>query len=230
LAKLNQGPFVVSYFGHGSVEVWDGLLSSDAAAALTNARSSIYVSMNCLNGFFHDLYTESLAEALLKAPGGGAVAVWASSTLTSFEPQAVLNREFLKRLTRTSLGEAATAAKQAIADADARRTWILFGDPTLFGTPQGTAPDAAAGGPDGPAQAEGGVADGPAQAEADGPAQAAAGVADGPSSDRKPDASRATSGGGCSCDAAEDKGLSSPLCGLAVFGLLAFGRRRARSV
>ena len=26
--------------------------------------------MNCLNGFFHDLYTTSLAESLLKAPHG----------------------------------------------------------------------------------------------------------------------------------------------------------------
>ena len=35
--------------------------------------------MNCLNGFFHDLYTTSLAESLITAPQGGAVAVWASS-------------------------------------------------------------------------------------------------------------------------------------------------------
>jgi MYXO-CTERM domain-containing protein len=134
-AKLNQGPFLVNYMGHGSVEVWDGLFSDTDATALTNPRLSIYVSMNCLNGFFHDVYTESLAESLMKAPSGGAVAVWASSTLSSFAPQAVLDRELLKRLTHTSLGEAAMAAKAAITDYDAQRTWILFGDPTLFGTP-----------------------------------------------------------------------------------------------
>ena len=55
------------------------------AAALANPPLSIYVGMNCLNGFFHDVYTESLAETLIKAPAGGAVAVWASSTLTSFD-------------------------------------------------------------------------------------------------------------------------------------------------
>ena len=82
-----QGPFLVNYMGHGSVSVWDGLFSGSDAAALTNAPLSIYVSMNCLNGFFHDVYTESLAETLIKAPTGGAVAAWASSTLTSFDQQ-----------------------------------------------------------------------------------------------------------------------------------------------
>jgi MYXO-CTERM domain-containing protein len=222
LTKLNHGPFLVNYFGHGSVEVWDDLLSSTDAAALTNASSSIYVSMNCLNGFFHDLYTESLAEALLKAPSGGAVAVWASSTLTSFEPQATLNREFLKRLTRTSLGEAATAAKQAITDADARRTWILFGDPTMFGTPQGASPDGAAAN----AARDGSISDGPADGGA--PAQGDGAVSVGLLNDRKPDTgSSATSGCGCAASGAASR--SSPLAGLALFGLLVFGRRRARS-
>ncbi len=69
--KLNAGPFLVNYVGHGSVEVWDDLFDSTQAAALTNAHPSVYVLMNCLNGFFHDLYTTSMAEALLEAPGGG---------------------------------------------------------------------------------------------------------------------------------------------------------------
>jgi cysteine-rich repeat protein len=157
LAKLDAGPFLVNYFGHGSVEVWDHLLTSAQAAALTNAHASIYVVMNCLNGFFHDLYTTSLAESLLEAPQGGAVAVWASSTLAEFDPQPSYNQEFLMHVGRTSLGESALLAKQAITDLDSRRTWLLFGDPTLLGKPlglpgvdggagDGGAPDAGAGG------------------------------------------------------------------------------------
>jgi cysteine-rich repeat protein len=133
-AELADGPFLVNYLGHGSVEVWDGLLDSDSALTLANPNPSIYVVMNCLNGFFHDLYTESLAEALIKAPGG-AIAVWASSTLAEYAPQPGLNQEFLARVTRTSLGEAAVTAKRSITDLETRRTWILFGDPTLFGRP-----------------------------------------------------------------------------------------------
>jgi cysteine-rich repeat protein len=135
VAKLGAGPFLVNYLGHGSVEVWDGLLTSAQAAALTNEHASIYVIMNCLNGFFHDLYTTSMAESLLEAPQGGAVAVWASSTLADFTAQPGYNQEFLMRIGRTSLGETAIGAKQAIDDVEARRTWILFGDPTLLGKP-----------------------------------------------------------------------------------------------
>ncbi len=142
--KLNAGPFLVNYLGHGSVEVWDGLLDDTAAAGLGNGHPSIYVVMNCLNGFFHDLYTTSLAETLLEAPGG-AVAVWASSTLADFDQQPTLNQEFLMGIGRESLGEAAVAAKGAITDLDARRTWLLFGDPTLLGSPASpAAPDAGA--------------------------------------------------------------------------------------
>ncbi|HSZ83783.1 MAG TPA: C25 family cysteine peptidase [Polyangia bacterium] len=144
MAKLDAGPFLVNYFGHGSVEVWDDLLTSAQATTLTNTSSSIYVVMNCLNGFFQDLYTTSLAESLLEAPHGGAVAVWASSTLADFTPQPELNQEFLMHLTHTSLGEGADDAKQSITDLETRRTWLLFGDPTLFGTPL-PPPDAGAG-------------------------------------------------------------------------------------
>ncbi len=47
-----------------------------------------------------------------------------------------------------SLGEAAVAAKGAITDLDARRTWLLFGDPTLLGSPAGSGGAATRGAPD----------------------------------------------------------------------------------
>ena len=89
--------------------------------------------MTCLNGLFDDLFVESLAERLVKAPAGGAVAVWASSTLTAPEPQAVLNKAFFQALqgSTTRLGDAARAAKASVSDPDVRRSWILFGDPTM---------------------------------------------------------------------------------------------------
>ena len=90
--------------------------------------------MTCLNGYFQDVYTFGLAKALLEAPGGGAVAVWASSGLTNSAPQATLNQAMIGALFGSqsiTLGEAAVAAKQAISDMDVRRTWILFGDPAM---------------------------------------------------------------------------------------------------
>ena len=206
LPLLDAGPFLVNYMGHGSVSVWDDLFSGSDAAALTNTPLSIYVSMNCLNGFFQDVYTESLAETLTKAPAGGAVAVWASSTLTSFDQQGALDQAFVERLTRTSLGEAAIAAKRAITDIDAQRTWILFGDPTIFGVPtkppasdgglgvDGGAPDAA--GPDAGRAVDGGAGDGAVSRLPD------AGHADGAGGDGSADAGavRPPNGEGCGCE------------------------------
>ena len=202
LPLLDAGPFLVNYLGHGSVSVWDGLFSGDDAAALTNGTLSIYVSMNCLNGFFHDVYTESLAETLTKAPGGGAVAVWASSTLTSFDQQGVLDRAFVERLTRTSLGEAAIAAKRGITDVDAQRTWILFGDPTIFGVPTPpTAPGDAGLAPDG-SVTDAARPDSGAGGDAAVTGMPDAGQRDGGPGDAGADAASVPppNGGGCGCD------------------------------
>lgn len=234
LAALNAGPFLVNYFGHGSVEVWDGLLSSTDASALGNAHASIYVSMNCLNGFFHDLYTTSLAEALLEAENGGAVAVWASSTLTAFEPQEALNRTFVSKVARGSLGQAALQAKRAISDTDARRTWMLFGDPTLLGAPSVTpdggvdardaAVDAGAPSPDGDTDARDAAVDAVAPVDA---VDAADGVSheDGPRVDAAIDGGRPTQGSsGCNCDVGEAPFRGAPVA--LILALAAALRRR----
>ena len=137
VAGINSGKLIVNYNGHGSVEVWSGdnLLDNRAAASLTNGpRLPVFLMMDCLNGFFHDVYTESLAQALLFSKNGGAVAVWASSGLTSPEPQLQMDQNVVKLLfSRPSppLGDATRQAKSDITDSDARRTYILFGDPLL---------------------------------------------------------------------------------------------------
>jgi hypothetical protein len=137
LQSLDQGQRLVHYVGHGSVEVWDGeglLTTPDAATLVNGPRLPVVVAMTCLNGLFHDPGAESLAAALLIAPTGGAVAVWASSGLSDPAAQAPLDRAFLQRLgagAEVPLGEAARAAKAVASDPDVRRTWIFFGDPAL---------------------------------------------------------------------------------------------------
>jgi len=136
LDLINQGQLLVNYFGHGSTQIWNGnLLTYSDALNLTNSPNlPFFVSTTCLNGFFHDPYSESLAEGLLKAPLGGAVAVWTSSGLTDPEGQIPMNEELIQLLFNgqgLTIGEAVMRAKQAATDSDIRRTWILFGDPTL---------------------------------------------------------------------------------------------------
>ena len=136
IAGVNAGPLVVNWMGHGSVDVWtgEGLLSSADAAALTNGgRLPLFVLMTCLNGYYVGPVQESLAEALLKAEGGGALAVWASTGLTEPEAQTRVNRELYRALFAepgVRLGDAVRRAKAATSDGDVRRTWVLFGDPS----------------------------------------------------------------------------------------------------
>ena len=77
------------------MEIWrGGIFNSDDVATLANgARLPFFIAMTCLNGYFHDPFpTESLAESLLKAEGGGAIAVWASSGLTYPEGQSLMDK------------------------------------------------------------------------------------------------------------------------------------------
>jgi hypothetical protein len=114
--------------------VWaSDLLSSSDVAALTNgSQTPFLISMTCLNGYFQDVYTVSLAKAIMLAPSGGAVATWASSGLTDSSGQSILDQAMVSALYGShslAIGEAAAAAKKAVSNLDIRRTWILLGDP-----------------------------------------------------------------------------------------------------
>jgi hypothetical protein len=139
-AAVNEGQLIVNYVGHGSVHVWGhdaSLLTSDDihTAWHTGTRLPLVVAMSCLNGFFHDIYDEeSMAETLLRAPQGGAVAAWASSALTLPAAQAAVNQELFRLIFTQpglTIGEAVAAAKRSIPDRDVRRSWIFFGDPAM---------------------------------------------------------------------------------------------------
>jgi hypothetical protein len=138
LATFNSGPALINYVGHGSETIWSksDLFNSSEISSLTNAgQLPVVLAMNCLNGTFQDVFEETLAETLLKAPNGGAAAVWASSSLTLFESQVPVNQTLFQHLFASPaprIGDAMVAAKSATSDPDVRRTWILFGDPTMI--------------------------------------------------------------------------------------------------
>jgi peptidase C25-like protein len=95
------------------------------------------VVMDCLNGFFTvpQASGQSLAEALVKSPNGGAVASFASSGLTIPDGQHQMGQVMFDLLyghpTTIPIGDASRQSKVATTDQDVRRTWILFGDPTM---------------------------------------------------------------------------------------------------
>jgi hypothetical protein len=137
---IARGQKIVNYVGHGSPSGWrSSLLTTADALALTNSgRYPLFVLMTCLNGEFQHPQLNPLATGLMTAQQGGAIAVWASSGLTRPPPQAFLNQQLYSLLFQLDrqgrgprLGDATMRAKSAISDLDVRRTWILFGDPSM---------------------------------------------------------------------------------------------------
>jgi uncharacterized repeat protein (TIGR01451 family) len=131
---FNNGSLLTDYTGHGSVEVWSDYVftSADASALANGSRLPFVVTLNCLNGLFNDLFTDGMAESLLRNPNGGSIGGFSSSALTSPDQQLLVNAELNKQLFNgLAIGDAILKAKAATQDMDVRRSWILFGDPTL---------------------------------------------------------------------------------------------------
>jgi hypothetical protein len=137
IGGINQGPLLVSFLGHGSVEVWTGgpILSATDVSQLNNGqRLPVFLLMTCLNGYYQNPTRESLAESFLRNSSGGAVAVWASSGMTEPFAQMEASRILFERLFSgepITLGDAIRKAKSANGNFDVRRTWILLGDPSM---------------------------------------------------------------------------------------------------
>jgi subtilisin-like proprotein convertase family protein len=134
LAAINEGRKVVNYVGHGNLNEWRGGLLTDAdAGELKNSeRPTFFIAMTCLNGYFNEPALDSLAESLMKAERGGAVAAWASSGMNGPAEQVVVNQALYRALfDGATIGEATLKAKAATTSRDVRRTWILFGDPAM---------------------------------------------------------------------------------------------------
>lgn len=137
ISRINSGAALVNYSGHGNVDVWTGapIFSASAALALTNGNKlPLVVVMDCLNGYFVAPNIDCLSEALMKAPNGGAVASFSSSGLTIPIGQHAMGQQLFSLLysgAPMALGDATRQAKAATTDIDVRRTWILFGDPSM---------------------------------------------------------------------------------------------------
>ena len=130
IESLNRGLGILSYFGHGNIDQWRGdlLTSSDAGALANGEMRPVVLAMTCLNGYFQDPVLESLAESLMKAERGGAVAVWASSGMCDSGPQGMLDQEMFRVIFASggssgvalTLGEAVMRAKSSTGDGDVR--------------------------------------------------------------------------------------------------------------
>ncbi len=140
--RLDQGEWLVIYFGHGSINMWgkDKIFTRQDIASLENKdRLPIVLNLTCLTGLFTHPKMESLAEGFLWEPKGGAVAVLAPTSLTLAEDQSYLSYAIARQLfgdPQARLGDVFAAAQKRVlaenpAAQDVLRTFLLFGDPAL---------------------------------------------------------------------------------------------------
>jgi len=136
ISGINSGQLLVNYMGHGSEDQWAGadIFDANSVTSLTNgSQLPVFLIMDCLNGFFQDVYAQPLGVTLLLAPNGGAVAVLASSGLNQAPPQTNLDILVVENVfgTKRTLGESILRAKSHIGDRDVRETFTLLGDPAM---------------------------------------------------------------------------------------------------
>ena len=103
LQAFDEGASLVNYVGHGGIHLWAGenvFNISDAPALTSQAQQPLLVTMNCLNGYFHFPYFNSLAEELLKTEDRGAIAAFSPTGSVSTDLPIAITRPCCKRSSR----------------------------------------------------------------------------------------------------------------------------------
>jgi hypothetical protein len=133
----NRGAWLVTYAGHGSLNLWgrNELLSQAALAKLVpDHHPPIVVHLTCLSGYFAHPLQSSLAEEMLWHPDGPVAVIAATSlTLSSYqEPFATALLEALVDPNVLTVGDALLRAQQVPGiDQEVVDTFSLLGDPAL---------------------------------------------------------------------------------------------------
>ena len=144
---FEMGHGLISYTGHGTISSWgltgkgEILLSGSIASKINpEGKWPIVTTANCLNGFFAARHSKpALAESLLASKAGGAIAVWAPTSLGFPEGHRILMKHFYKHVFERGIrrmGEATTGAQVSTFVQDSRwlelmETYVLFGDPAM---------------------------------------------------------------------------------------------------
>ena len=138
---FDEGASLLSYLGHGGIQLWamENVFDASQVSSLEPQTEQPFVlTLNCLNGYFHFPYFNSLAEELVKAEGRGAIAAFSPSGLSLNEPAQLFHRELLRELLsghHRRLGDAVLAAQETYAGSGAFPELLgiyhLLGDPAL---------------------------------------------------------------------------------------------------
>src|SRR6266568_636616 len=140
-AAFDRGAALVSYLGHGGIAVWASenvFNNQDVATLAPQPQQPLLLTMDCLNGYFHFPFLNSLAEEFLKAPGKGSIASFAPSGLSLHGPADLYHKALIQEITsgrHERLGDAVLAAQSDFAQTGAfpelLSIYNLLGDPAL---------------------------------------------------------------------------------------------------
>ena len=138
---FDAGASLMSYLGHGGIHLWADeniLNNADVSLLAPQSEQPLLLTMNCLNGYFHFPYFDSLSETLVKAEDRGAIAAFSPSGLSLNGPAHRLHELLLRELLEgdhARLGDAILAAQDAYATSGAfpelLQIFHLLGDPAL---------------------------------------------------------------------------------------------------
>jgi hypothetical protein len=139
--SFDEGASLLSYVGHGGIQLWaqENVFDNSRVAALSpQSQQPFVLTLNCLNGYFHFPYFNSLAEELLKANAKGAIAAFSPTGLSLDEPAQLFHRALLQELLsgqHRRLGDAVLAAQSDYAASgqfpELLRSYHLLGDPAI---------------------------------------------------------------------------------------------------
>ena len=134
---INAGKLIVNFSGHTSSGIWAGtaFFRNQDIPTLTNAgRESVFTVLRGYNGLFFRPQVDSMGELLLKAPNGGAVAVWAAASDPPPDHELTLGTRFYNQIgigQIQRMGDLVRDAKSTIAGTNMAYSWVLLGDPML---------------------------------------------------------------------------------------------------
>ncbi len=141
LRAFDEGASLVSYIGHGGIQLWadeNVLDTSDVDSLAPQPQQPLLLTMNCLNGYFHFPYFDSLAEKLLKVDARGAIAAFSPSGLSLNAPAQLFHQALLDEVFHHGherLGDAVLVAQARYAATgafpDLLSIYHLLGDPAL---------------------------------------------------------------------------------------------------
>ena len=141
VGAFDQGASIVSYMGHGGIDLWADekiFKNSHVNGLASQSQQPLLLTLNCLNGYFIFPHFNSLSEELLKAEGKGVIAAFSPSGLSLDEPAHLFHKVLLSEIlsgAHQRLGDAVLAAQGAYADSGAfpelLSIYHLFGDPAM---------------------------------------------------------------------------------------------------